>query len=135
MEGQTIPLLHASVVSAILQHDVCKTFLRRCADNLRTKLRQTVENIGKILDPAEDEVLREIFVNSEGINVDLRMLQFERIQQNEDWQNDIYCVPQTILEKIMIKLGFLVLSKLDTCLITESTANMECAVIASLIWR
>ena len=135
MAGQSVPLLHHSIVSNILKNEVCKNFLRRSLENLKTKVRHNAKNIAFVLKTAEDKVLREIFVNSIGVDIDLRTIQFERMKQNENWQNDIHCVPQSILEKIMIKLGFITLTDIDTCLIKEFTANMECAVIASLIWR
>ena len=135
MDGQSLPLLHCSVVGAILANEGCRNYLRRSSDNLRTKLRFTAENLTMILDPEEDDVLRAIFIDTDGIDINLRRIQCDRMDANPNWKNDVSCVPQTILEKIMIRLGYTTLVDVTASLMKEFTANQECAVIASLIWR
>ena len=128
------PILQPSIVAKILLDQGCRNYIMRSIDNLKTKLRYAAENLLSYLYAEEDDVLREIFIESEGLDIDLRTIQYERMSSNDDWKNTLSCIPQTIIDKLMVKLKFCVLDE-DLPFSKEVTVNMECAVLAALIWR
>ena len=135
MPGQLHPILHPTIVGHILNDNGSRKFLTRSVDNVKTKIRSTAESLLSTIFPEEDEVLRQIFIDSEGVDIDLRSIQFDRMKKDINWKDNISCVPYTIFLKIMMSIGFCGQHDPDICLSTEFTANTECAVLASLIWR
>lgn len=98
-----------------------------------------VQEVDKLLGADEVEVLEEIFL--QGKELEMRSLQAQRMAETEtdsDWKDRVECVPQCILEKLMHRLGFFSIDEEDQAagdIRVNTTANMEAAVIASLIWR
>jgi hypothetical protein len=115
------PVLSMQVIQLVLGNKTCSLYLHRIVDNLRTKVRSRIENLHLFIPEEEDAYLRDLFLS--GKEASLR-----RIQLNET------SFPQTIVEKIMLLLGFLCAEKKKN-VIYDASAHMEAIVLASLIWR
>ena len=132
MEGSREPIMPKKIFEAIMDNQKCRNYFQRTIDNLRTKIRSKIEILDKIIDTTEVEILENIFAAGDELN--LRELQNESMLK-EDWKTVKSCVPQTILEKIMLLLGFCSIDEKDNTLGLFTTANMEAALISALIWR
>ena len=121
-------------MAKILSDRGCRNFITRSIDNLKSRVRYAGENLLLYLYAEEDDVLREIFIESEGVDLDLRTIQYERMRNNDNCKNTLSCIPQTIIDKLLVKLKFCVLDE-ELPFSKEVTINMECAVLAALIWR
>ena len=62
-------------------------------------------------------------IDSEGVDIDLKSIQFERMKNDSDRENNISSVPHTIVENIMMRVGFCSRHDPNICLATQLTAN------------
>ena len=132
MEGSREPIMPKKIFEAIMDNQKCRNYFQRTIDNLRTKIRSKIEMLDKLIDTTEVEILENIFAARNELK--LRELQ-NASMLNEDWKTNKSCVPQTILEKIMLLLGFCNIDERDNTMGLFTTANMEAALISALIWR
>jgi hypothetical protein len=120
------PIVSANLIKLILGDRTCRLYLLRLVDNLRTKVRSRVENLQLFISEEEDAYLRDLFLSGKEKNL--------RQEQLDEEAGTSPKKPQTIVEKIMLILGFLCVEK-NKPVVHDASAHMEAVVLAALIWR
>lgn len=118
-------ILSASLIKLILGDRTCRLYLLCLVNNLRTKIRSRIENLQLFISEEEDYYLRGLFLLGKE-----KSLRQEQLLEDEEAEKK----PQTIVEKIMVILGFLCVER-NKPVVHDASAHMEAVVLAALIWR